>query len=91
MVHLEVSWWLTGVLLSSSYLGPHRSPSLVSPYANELYRARPDLVSECSIKLDSGWWMSTNHSKQTIGQIIAMACDVAQVAHGRDLVASLGD
>lgn len=58
--------------------------------ANDLYRDRPDLVSECSIKLDSGWWMSTNHSKQTIGQIIAMACDVAQVAYGRDLVAQLG-
>lgn len=35
--------------------------------------------------------LSTNHSKQTIGQIIAMACDAAHVAHGRDLVDSLGD
>lgn len=68
-----------------------RTRRYLSRDANELYRARPDLVSECSIKLDSGWWMSTNHSKQTIGQIISMACDVAQVAHGRDLVASLGD
>ncbi|MES2406590.1 MAG: hypothetical protein V4528_04615 [Pseudomonadota bacterium] len=59
--------------------------------ANELYHDRPDLVRDCSIKLDSGWWMSTNHSKQTIGTIIAMACDVAQVAFGRDLVAHLGD
>ena len=59
--------------------------------ANDLYRDRPDLVRDCSIKLDSGWWMSTNHSKQTIGQIIAMACDVANVAYGRDLVDSLGD
>ena len=59
--------------------------------ANKLYRDRPDLVREWSIKLDSGWWMSTNHSKQTIGQIIAMACDVARVARGRDLVDSLGD
>lgn len=59
--------------------------------AGELYRDRPDLVSECSIKLDSGWWMGTNHSKQTIAQIIAMACDVAQVNYGRDLVASLGE
>ena len=59
--------------------------------ANELYRDRPDLVIECSIKLDSGWWMGTNHSKQTIAQIIAMACDVAQVTFGRDLVTSLGE
>ena len=55
---------------------------------NELYRDRPDLGS---IKLDSGWFMSTNHSKQTIGQIITMACDVADVTHGRDLIDSLGD
>ncbi|BAN26122.1 type I restriction endonuclease [Caballeronia insecticola] len=58
---------------------------------SELYPARPDLVSECSIKLDSGWWMGTNHSKQTIAQIIAMACDVAQVTYSRDLVTSLGE
>lgn len=56
--------------------------------ATELYRDRPDLGSE---KLDSGWWMSTNHSRQTIGRIIAMACDVAHVAHGRDLIVRLGD
>ena len=54
--------------------------------ANELYRDRPDLVRECSLKLSSGWWMSTNHSKQTIGQIISMACDVAKVSYGEGLV-----
>lgn len=59
--------------------------------ARDLYPERPDLVGEYSEKLDSGWWMSTNHSKQTIGQIIAMACDVAQMAYGRDLIAHLGD
>jgi hypothetical protein len=56
--------------------------------SNKLYRDRPDLGS---IKLESGWWMSTNHSKQTIGQIITMACDVAHVAQDHDLVVSLGD
>ena len=58
--------------------------------ANDLFRQRLDLVSECSLKLGSGRWMSTNHSKQTIGQIIAMAGNVAQVAYGRDLVQQLG-
>lgn len=57
--------------------------------ANDLYRDRPDLVRECSVKLDSGWWISTNHSKQTISQIIAIACDVAQVAYGKDLMINL--
>lgn len=68
-----------------------RTRRYLSRNANELYPERTDLVKECSTKLSSGWWMSTNHSKQTIGEIIAMACDVAQVAHGRDLVAHLGD
>ena len=68
-----------------------RTRRYLSRDANELYRGRPDLVAECSIKLNSGWWMSTNHSKQTIGQIIAMACDVAHMVYGRDLIASLGN
>ena len=59
--------------------------------ANELYGNRPDLVRECSIRLDSGWWMGTNYGKRSIGQIITMACEVAQVACGRDLIHSLGD
>ena len=57
--------------------------------ANDLYRDRPDLVRECSVKLASGWWMSTNHSKQTISQIVVKACDVAQVNYGTDLVTEL--
>ncbi|MET3137113.1 hypothetical protein AAKU61_001466 [Undibacterium sp. GrIS 1.2] len=56
--------------------------------SSELYLNRTDLSY---VKLDSGWWMSTNHSKQTIGKIIAMACDVAHLAYGRDLIDSLGD
>ena len=56
--------------------------------AGELYQDRPDLGS---VKLDSGWWMSTNHSRQTIGQIISLACDVAHVIHGLDLTDNLGD
>ena len=59
--------------------------------ANDLYPDRPDLVRGYSIKLKSGWWMSTNHSRHTIDQIIDMACDVAQIAYGRELVANLGE
>jgi hypothetical protein len=67
-----------------------RSRRYLALDANELYPGRSDLVRDCSTKPNSGWWMSTNHSKQTIGQIIAMACDVAEVAFGKDLVANLG-
>lgn len=57
--------------------------------ANELYPGRPDLALECSVQLESGWWMSTNHSRQTISQIISMACDVAKVAYGTELTVNL--
>lgn len=68
-----------------------RSRRYLARDANDLYPGRRDLVQEHSVQIASGWWVSTNHSKQTIGKIIAMACDVAQVAFGRDLVAQLGD
>jgi hypothetical protein len=35
--------------------------------------------------------MSTNHSKNTIAGIISMACEVASINYGRDLVAHLGE
>lgn len=58
---------------------------------DELYPGRPSLVRDCSQKLSNGWWMGTNHSRQSIGQIISMACEVAQLSFGRDLVVQLGE
>jgi hypothetical protein len=57
---------------------------------NELYPGRPDLCIESACQLTSGWWLGTNHSRQTIGRIIEMACEVARVQHGKDIVANLG-
>ncbi|MDK9720017.1 MAG: type I restriction endonuclease [Rhodospirillales bacterium] len=59
--------------------------------ADELYPGRLDLCREHSTKLKSGWWISTNHSKATIGQIIKRACDVVGLRFGSDLVVNLGD
>src|SRR5437773_887136 len=39
---------------------------------DDLYPGRPDLVHDHSKQLDSGWWLSTNHSRRTIEQIIDM-------------------
>jgi hypothetical protein len=58
--------------------------------ANDLYPGRADLARDCVIQLASGWWMSTNHSRQSISRIIAMACEVADIRFGGDLVAQLG-
>ena len=68
-----------------------RSRRYLARDSNELYPGRRDLVQEHSLQLTKGWWMSTNHSKQTIGKIIDMACDVAQIVNGKNLVAHLGD
>lgn len=66
-----------------------RSRRYLARDADELYPGRADLAQAHSLKLASGWWLSTNHSKQTIAQIISMACDVAQIGFGRDLVVHL--
>ena len=65
-----------------------RTRRYLAKNSSELYYKRPDLGS---IQLDSGWWMSTNHSKNTISQIISMACEVAQVTYGLELIVNLGD
>lgn len=68
-----------------------RTRRYLSRERKNLYPNRPDLVREYSTKLDSGWWMGTNYSKQSISKIISMACEVAGVLYGRDLVENLGD
>ncbi|MGF6724176.1 hypothetical protein P3T43_003543 [Paraburkholderia sp. GAS41] len=59
--------------------------------ADELYPGRPDLCREHSIKLKTGWWVSTNHSRATISRIIEMACDVVGLRFGSDLAVNLGE
>lgn len=58
-----------------------RSPS-------ELYPDRPDLRDH-SVRLRSGWYLGTNCSRETIRKIIKMACEVAGVTFGRELIVSL--
>ena len=41
--------------------------------------------------LPSGWWMSANHSRNTIETIIELASDVAGLRYGQDLVANLDE
>ena len=54
----------------------------------------PRVLDQVGLDQVGGWWMSTNHSKQTIGQSDprhGLRLGLAHVAHGRDLVDSLGD
>jgi predicted type IV restriction endonuclease len=68
-----------------------RSRRYLARAAADLYPGREDLVNEHSVKLASGWWLSTNHSKQTILKIVAMVCDVAGLSAGKDLSLHIGD
>ena len=68
-----------------------RSRRYLARDPSELYPGRPDLCRDCSIKLMSGWWLGTNHSRQTIGRIIDMARNVARAGCGQDLAANLGE
>lgn len=57
---------------------------------DDLYPGRPDLAHEYSAQLTSGWWLGVNYSKAQIERIVRMACDVAGLRYGRDLVVRLG-
>lgn len=57
----------------------------------ELYPGRPDLCRGNSYQTKSGWWVGTNYSKRFIPRILKMACEVAGIKFGSDLVVNLGD
>ncbi|WP_426212554.1 hypothetical protein [Massilia sp. TWP1-3-3] len=68
---------------------PHgKSRRYLTRDRDELYR-RPDLCLKHSIHLRSGWWLSTNHSRNTIETIARLACEVAGLKYGQDLKMSL--
>lgn len=58
---------------------------------DDLYPGRPDLARDHSVQLSSGWWLGTNVSRAQINRIIEMACEVARIRFGRDVLVNLGD
>ena len=65
---------------------PHaRTRRYLARGRDELYQ-RPDLCQKYSVHLPSGWWMSTNHSRNTIQTIIQLASEVAGLRYGKDLI-----
>lgn len=56
----------------------------------ELYPGRPDLAELASYRLRNGLWLGTNASSATIETIIQMACEVAGLTYGQDVVLELG-
>lgn len=66
-----------------------RKRRYVAARPEELYPGRPDLAVDASYQLRSGWWIGTNASKAAIAKIIEMACEVAGVTFGSDLIVEL--
>jgi len=57
----------------------------------ELYPDRPDLARDHSVSINSGWHLGTNVSRAAIQRIISMACTVAHLVFGHDLIINLGE
>lgn len=55
----------------------------------DLYPNRPDLCETHAYRLSNGWWMGTNNSKMSTEKIIKLACQVAGLSYGVDVVIKL--
>ncbi|MBC8029176.1 MAG: hypothetical protein H7Z16_03615 [Pyrinomonadaceae bacterium] len=62
----------------------------VSQNRMDLYPGRSDLSEVHAVEFVPGWWLGTNYSKRNIGEIIELACEVAQVQFNKDLRVNLG-
>lgn len=58
---------------------------------DELYPGRPDLARNHSSRLRAGWRVGTNVSHAQIERIIEMACEVARIGYGKELVVNVGE
>lgn len=67
-----------------------RTRRYIARTAEDLYPGRPDLL-KLSHQFESGWWIGTNYSNSTKEHILRMACDVAGLRFGKDLVVNFGD
>lgn len=68
-----------------------RTRRYLAQSADELYPGRPDLAREHFAKLSSGWFVGTNLSLTSIARIAEMACEVAGIRYGKDLVVNVGE
>lgn len=57
----------------------------------ELYPQRRDLCENCSFEVAPGWFIGTNYAKREIEKIIRLACEVAGLRFGSDVVINLGE
>ncbi|HEX7576097.1 MAG TPA: hypothetical protein VF360_06930 [Candidatus Methanoperedens sp.] len=66
-----------------------RSRRYIAQNRDELYPGRKDFT-HMSSQLSSGWFIGKNYAPVTIEKIIKMACEVAGISYGHDLIVFLG-
>ena len=60
----------------------------IAKSAIELYPGRPDFAHN-SVELIQGWYMGTHYNRASFEKYVRLACEVANVEFGKDLVISL--
>jgi len=68
-----------------------RARRIVAREPKDLFLKRPELAKKFAAPLAGGWWADTNLSRQQCERRLSLACDVAQISLGRDLVLELPD
>lgn len=64
-----------------------RTRRIVASTPAALYPGRPDLAKH-SYRLEEDWWVGTNYSTRDIDRIVRLACSIAGLEFGADLVVS---
>ena len=64
-----------------------RTRKYIARTQNELNSDRPDLAAY-SVEFIEGWWMGTNYSTSRFEKMTRLACEVANIEFGKDLVIS---
>ena len=68
-----------------------RARRLVAREPKDLYLKKPELTAKFAAPLCGDWWADTNLSRQQCKQRLTLACDVAQITFGQDLVMEFPD
>lgn len=63
-----------------------KSRRIVAREPEKLYLKTPELSEKYARPLEDGWWVDINLSRQQCEQRLKIACDVAGLRWGRDLV-----
>ena len=67
-----------------------RSRRYLAQTRQELFPHRLDFQEKYSHRTNFGWYICTSHSQASATTVIQLACEVAQLEYGKDLILNLG-